>query len=410
MQHIMVVIALMLYAAFAFNPILEISIFSRTLNLSPGDMFTILFVFGIFLKALLQNQNNVVVSRPPAVIHFLFAFLFLAIVFLLPTLLFFVLHNELVSFLPRSLYIYLLWLIALVLFYYGSDSQLKVTELRTIVWLLMGSFIGGVISNIFIATSGFELLTLMTASLTNQGARLGGQIADPNQLGSLATFFSILGIMGALNEKKRTPQLIFMLLTVGTGFILVLTQSRESLLTLFVAMLCILFLLIKGKKYRHFLVVFWGLIIGVAFSVMNIPRIAETFSALDIGDTGYVLSARDQVWRTSLNVVLTYPLGIGFENLTYVTNNATEQAHNAFLQSAVIAGFLGFFAFVCFIIVLLKLLWEQSKLVPDNWLIQAYFVFIVGYLATSMGSDHFISFFTFNAIFFGLLGFVVCSR
>ncbi len=131
MQHIMVVIALMLYAAFAFNPILEISIFSRTLNLSPGDMFTILFVFGIFLKALLQNPNNVVVSRPPAVIHFLFVFLFLAIVFLLPTLLFFVLHNELVSFLPRSLYIYLLWLIALVLFYYGSDSQLKVTELRT---------------------------------------------------------------------------------------------------------------------------------------------------------------------------------------------------------------------------------------------------------------------------------------
>ena len=201
-----------------------------------------------------------------------------------------------------------------------------------------------------------------------------------------------------------------MLLAVGTGFILVLTQSRESLLTLFVAMLCILFLLIKRKKYRHFLVIFLGLVIGVAFSVMNIPRIAETFSALDIGDTRYVLSARDQVWRTSLNVVLTYPFGIGFENLSYVTNNATEQAHNAFLQSAVIAGFVGFFAFICFVIVLLKLLWEQGKLVPDNWLIQAYFVFVVGYLATSMGSDHFISFFTFNAIFFGLLGFVVCSR
>ncbi len=71
--------------------------------------------------------------------------------------------------------------------------------------------------HIFIATSGFDLLTLMTATLTNQGSRLGGQIADPNQLGSLATFFSILGIMGALNEKKRMTQLIFMLLTVGTG-------------------------------------------------------------------------------------------------------------------------------------------------------------------------------------------------
>ena len=201
MQHIMVVIALMLYAAFAFNPILEISIFSRTLNLSPGDMFTILFVFGIFLKALLQNQNNVVVSRPPAVIHFLFSFLFLAIVFLLPTLLFFILHNELVSFLPRSLYIYLLWLIALVLFYYGSDSQLKGTELRTIVWLLMGSFIGGVISNIFIATSGFDLLTLMTATLTNQGSRLGGPNCRSESIGVAGSIFFYSRHNGSVKRK-----------------------------------------------------------------------------------------------------------------------------------------------------------------------------------------------------------------
>ena len=116
------------------------------------------------------------------------------------------------------------------------------------------------------------------------------------------------------------------------------------------------------------------------------------------------------MWRTALENITAYPFGIGFENMSFLTNNDITGAHNAFLQSAVIAGFVGFIAFASFLALLFRLLWEQGNKIPDNWLLKAYFVFLLGYVATSMVSDHFIAFVTFNAIFFGLLGFSACAR
>ena len=408
MQQSIVIFALVLYAAFAFRPVVEMPIFSRTLNLSPGDMVTILLVLGLCLKALLHRRENVVAEKPLAVIRFLFAYILLAVVFLLPTLLFFILHNELATSLPRSLFSYLLWIIALVLFYYGSDSQLKLNELSRMVWLLMGAFIAGVMGNLFLTSS--NLYTLIADTFTSQNLRLTGQIGDPNELGSLAALFFVLGLMGALHEKQRGAKLTFFLLALGTGLILLLTQSRESLLTVVVAVLCIFILLARAKQYRKSLVVLLGLGVGSLFSVINIPRITETLLALDVGNTGSALSARDQVWRSMFQIISTQPFGIGFETAYLLTNNTAQQAHNTFMQSALVAGFLGVVTFSCFVVFLFKLFWDQGKLVPDNWVIEAYFVFSVGYLATSMVSDHFISFFTFNAIYFGLLGFVACAR
>ena len=405
----MVILTLMLYTAFAFNPIASIPIFSRTLNLSPGDVLTVLLVFGIVIKALLQNPNNIVFGRPPAVIHFLCSYIFLAVVFFCPTLLFFVLHNEQLRYLPRSIFHYLQWIIALVLFYYGSDSRLNAKELRLIVWILMIAFFTGVMINIFIVTSGVDLFNLITLTLASKETRLGGQISDPNQLGALAAFFTIVGIMGALHEQQKGPKIAFLMLSFATVIVLLLTQSREALLTLFVAVLCIMLLLMRGKQYFKAFIIWLGLILGSSAIVMNVPRIIETISAIGIGDTKYSLSNREEVWRTAVEIISKYPFGVGFENMEHLTVTV-NQAHNAFLQSAVVAGFLGFIAFAGFLIFLFNLLWVQRKLVSQNWMLDAYFVFIIGYLATAMGSDHFIAFYTFNAIFFGLLGFVVCMQ
>ena len=50
MQQIFVVFVLILYAAFAFNPVLEIAVIGRLLQLSPGELSTGLLVLGIFIK------------------------------------------------------------------------------------------------------------------------------------------------------------------------------------------------------------------------------------------------------------------------------------------------------------------------------------------------------------------------
>lgn len=409
MQAILVAFTLVLYAVFAFNPIMELPVFSKTLNISPGDLFTILFVFGLFLKMFVQQPNKIIIRRPPAVIRFLYAYSFLAVVFLISTLTFFLFHNEFAPYLGRSLFNYLLWSIALVLFYYGSDSQPKIKELRLINWLLMGAFFLGVVVNIVIDTPGSDLLKLINDMLQSNQTRLAGQVDDPNQLGALAAFFSVIGIMGVLQEKHRGAQMLYAVLTVGIILVLLVTQSREAMLTLFISTLCIGISLLRAGQYRKAFIVLLGLFLSSALILANVSRVAETLTAVAAGDTGYALSDREEVWRIALQTISTNPLGIGFENM-FLINNTISQAHNAFFQSALIAGLAGFIAFVWFIICLLKLLREQKRLVAGNWLLEAYFVFLVGYLATSFGSDHFISFYTFNAIFFGFLGLVTCAR
>lgn len=410
MQAILVVVALVLYATFASNPIAEIPIFNKTLNMSPGDLFTILFVLGLIIKALGQITNENIILKPPAVIRFLYAYIFLAVVFLIPTLMFFLTHNELVPYFWRSLYNYMLWSIALVLFYYGSESQYQIKDLRLISWLLMGSLILGVMGNLLIAAPGFDSLKMITDTLKSDQTRLTGQVGDPNQLGAIAAFFSTIGIMGVLHEQHIGAKLSYSVLTAGTGLILLLTQSRESMVTLFIAILCIIIFLLQSGRYGKAFVIFLGLFLGSALILTNVPRIVETLTAMAVGDTKYALSDRGQVWRTALQIISNHPLGIGFETMYLISNNTAGQAHNAFLQSALQAGYAGLFVFLGFIICLIKLLWDQKKLVSENWMLDAYFAFLVGYLVTSLGSDHFISFSTFNAIFFGFLGLVACAR
>ena len=225
MQAILVGVALLLYAIFASNPIAEIPIFKKTLNMSPGDLFTILFVLGMIIKTLVQIPNEKIILRPPAVFRFLCAYIFLAVVFLIPTLMFFLAHNELVPYFWRSLFNYMLWSIALVLFYYGSETQPQIKDLRLISWLLMGAFFLGVVINLLIAVPGGELLKLINDTLKSDQTRLTGQMGDPNQLGALAAFFSTIGIMGVLHEQHIGAKLSYLVLTAGTGLILFLPSN-----------------------------------------------------------------------------------------------------------------------------------------------------------------------------------------
>jgi O-antigen ligase len=213
-----------------------------------------------------------------------------------------------------------------------------------------------------------------------------------------------------LYETKFKNQIFFIVLSVAAGLVLVLTQSRESLVTLFIAVIGMIFILVRSKLYLKSLVVVMGLLFGIGVGISTIPRIMDTFSAMQFGDTATALSSRDQVWQSMFEIITTKPLGIGFETAYLLTNNTAQQAHNTFMQAVLIAGFAGLIAILFFIVMLFKMLLEQKEIMPSNWMIDAYLVFTVGYLATAMVSDHFISFFTFNAVYFGLLGFVSCAR
>lgn len=400
----LMVITLVLYTVFAFNPLAAIPFLGRTLNVSPGDLSTILLAVVFFIKNLMQDRIKGNESRPEAVNDFLYAYLFLATVFLFATVLFFLLHNEFALSLGRSLFNYLLWCIPLILFYCSSETSFEMKTVHRIVLLVMLALVLAVLGNMVLLSAG-SLLNLFTEIFQSDQVRVSGQVGDPNQLGALAAFFSSVGIMGTLRDSRYAGKLAYAILTSGTSFILLLTQSREAMATFAVALFVEVLFLLRDRLYGRAFVVFWGLAAGCAFVLVKVPRVVETITAMIVGDTKYVLSDREHVWTTAWQVIEDHPFGIGFENLHLLSNNAVQQAHNAFLQSGILAGYIGFFAFLVFLFCLGRMLLKKKKS-SGNWLLDAYFAFMVGYLVTAFGSDHFISFYTFNAIFFGLLGFV----
>lgn len=405
----LLVITLILYTVFSFNPVAAIPLLGRTLNMSPGDLFTMLLAVTFLVKNLIQGTKQEGEPRLAAVKDFLYAYIFLAAIFLIATVQFFLLHNEFAFSLGRSLFNYLLWCIPLVLFYCSSEMSLELKKVHSIVRLLMTTFVLGVLGNIIILRSAGDILKLFTETFQSDQMRLGGQVGDPNQLGALAAFFSGIGIMGVFREPHYSGKLAYLAVTLGTGLILLLTQSRESIAALAIALLVMVVFLLRDRQYGKAITSLAGLAAGGTLVLLKVPRIVETITAMVAGDTKYALSDREHVWTTAWRIISDYPFGIGFENMYLLTNNAVQQAHNAFLQSAILAGYIGFFAFLIFLLCLSRMLLTKKKH-TGNWLLEAYFAFLVGYLVTAFGSDHFISFYTFNAIFFGLLGFVSRAR
>lgn len=409
-QQIAVIITLILYTTFALTPVAGISMFSRTLNIAPGDLMMVFIGLNIIIELLVKKKTKSMTDfRSTEVVHFLSSYFALAAVFFAPTILFFLLRNEFATYIPRNIYVFFLWLIPLILFYYGTANQIRYQDAKRILHLLLVSFLAGVFGSMLTVASGLSLIEMIYSSLTSPGSRLSGQIEDPNQLGTIAAFFTVFSVIGMMKEKGARQKTFFFLMTAGTSLVLLLTQSRESLATLFIALVCFALIIIREKKLLSGFFLTMVLLLAVLLSLWFIPRITDTITAIQVGETGDALSSRDVVWKMALDIISTNPLGIGFETMYLLTGSTAMQAHNAFLQAAVVAGALGFLLFINFLYFLIKLLWKQRCEHQYNWLLDAYIVFLAGYLVTAMWSDHFISFFTFNAIFFGFLGFVVRS-
>jgi len=409
-QQIAVIITLILYTTFAMTPVAGVSMFSRTLNIAPGDLMMVFIGLNIIIELLVKKTTKSRADfRSAEVVHFLSAYFALAAIFLAPTILFFLLRNEFATYIPRNIYVFFLWLIPLILFYYGTANPIRYQDAKRIMHLLLISFLVGVFGSMLTVAPGLSLIELIVSSLTSSVSRLSGQIEDPNQLGAIAAFFTVFAVIGMIKEKKTGQKIFFFIMTAGTSLVLLLTQSRESLATLFIALVCFAFIILREKKLLSGFFLTMVLLIAVLLSLWFIPRITDTITAIQGGETGDALSSRDVVWKTALDIISTNPFGIGFETMYLLTGSTAMQAHNAFLQAAVVAGVLGFLLFINFLYFLIKLLWKQRSEQQHNWLLDAYIVFLAGYLVTAMWSDHFISFFTFNAIFFGFMGFVVRS-
>lgn len=393
---------LFLYTIYALQPAMNLKLFSKTLVLAPGEILSLILVLLFLDKIFLKSNNEEKTNN-----KLFWGLIIMGFLFLISTLLFYFSNNDLVANMPRSLLMFSKWLMAPVLFFIACNSKVRVKDLKIFVLLLIGFFIISVCANL---GNNFEdLLAIITKSLETKYTRLSSAFPDPNQFGEITALFIIISLNDSLNSQVIWRKLLNVVLISFLLIMLALTQSREAMLTLIIAIFSLGILKWRTRHQTSAIVIFSIAIFALISLIPLVPRLFETLVQITSGETVRSLDNRDSIWIVALETIIRYPLGIGFENLSYITNGHYFEAHNAFLQAAVVSGLPGLTAYLFFVHSLYKLLKSYVNGTDNKvkWITEAYFVFFFGYMVTSLFSDHFITFYIFNAIFFGMLGLAV---
>ena len=144
-------------------------------------------------------------------------------------------------------------------------------------------------------------------------------------------------------RKKFYALLTFALLLVN----LILTFSRGGMISFLVATAVMIFF-VRG----HPLLKWGGGLVAVVLPVVFFPRVVEIYEAYSFlkgsysGDVGSLLSSRDQLIWSSLNVFLEHPLfGVG-QGLITEEQFVGKQAHNTYLEMLAENGIITFSIFM----------------------------------------------------------------
>lgn len=185
------------------------------------------------------------------------------------------------------------------------------------------------------------------------GERVWGRLhagAQPNVWG----LFSLNVAIGAFALKNRILQIVCMAVVLMTMYN---AQTRGSM----VALLPTLFIFahqwyVYEKKidvtwkmiatYMAILVVFGFVAFYSDIIINDVLRLHDPQRGLDSGATG-----RDQTWREALHIWFGSPLlGVGFRKHEDFMVYTEMSAHNAYIAMLADTGFVGFIAYMCFLI------------------------------------------------------------
>ncbi len=232
-----------------------------------------------------------------------------------------------------------------------------------------------------------------------------------NEIPEVLTLISLILLSILATERRRSLRLTYIIFAV----VLILTSlfffSRESYLTMFAGF----FFLIMIKRVTNISkVIAWSLLGVSLIFFLRMPfgrRVTDSIQTIDV-DPNVATSFRLDRWTSAIEIGLKHPLtGVGFcgfEN--FEKNHQGTSAHNAFLQSLCIGGIP---QLVIFLIVLFNVYKEIRKALQKKGTIflksfvEGLFSFYIGYVISALFSDHFISFYYLNLIFWGLFAIAI---
>ena len=219
---------------------------------------------------------------------------------------------------------YLMYLncIIFVHIYRSKKKRITINDILFVaIPFVLWSFFQGIILN----DSLFWRMTY-----TDDALRLGGSIINPNELGMLSALSAV--VLASKLHKNISIGLIVLLII--SFVVIVYTQSRSSIIALFIG----LFLLFSTKNKIRALSFF---IISVIFSgsllLKIIPR-SEMTSDL------FTLTGRAITWQIAFNELLPkyWLVGAGFQQFPgHELGVGAKMAHNTFIQQMIGGGLSG---------------------------------------------------------------------
>ncbi|MBF0705387.1 O-antigen ligase family protein [Alkalihalobacillus hwajinpoensis] len=318
--------------------------------------------------------------------------------------------------------LFVLWLFSLLtvisLFY---TSEVILAQLQDLIyWLLsfsplilIRSKLNGVptynyIRSIMFSSIVGSLIVILIKVSSDTVIRSTGFMSSSNLAGVLFALAAIISFGYYLEFKGKLALITFLINIVA----ILSTGSRESLITLVIAIVIIgLLLFIKSRKQ----VMRWVLLVIVIFVaglfILNkllpdiLRRYLVTITSISSGnesEINFAFSDRIILWKELVNWIIENPLTpLGFQGLQ-ITGTFGLYAHNMFLQSIVIGGLVGLIAFFLLIGIIykycLRVFLNQPSPISSSLL-----ALLISYSLTGMVSDHFLNFFTWNFIMFIVL-------
>lgn len=254
----------------------------------------------------------------------------------------------------------------------------------------------------------FDLLGWDTTISIWHGARLVSTLGNPNVMGSYLVLILPLLVCMGLRKPSLKSGIVFIL-----GLILLFfTYSRSAWIGFFISILVIL--IFSKKRLPTFLILL------VLLSLLLIPttrhRLQSSFNSYPKSS----FSTRSAIWKTSLDIIRTYPvLGTGINTFYQVypdfrkaPSEDFSHAHNMILQVGCETGFLGMASFIVFIGLFLVLALKVCKkfaleknTVSDSWVIIGIISATLGFIAQN-SFDYFLSRGQIGVLFFAMMGIV----
>lgn len=376
-----------------FHPAFTVSFGSLEIGLRPSNLLFLVVIVSPYTIAILRAHKGT-----PAKTRLIIAITVLACWTGFATILTPLLDPGFAPFYANSIKLYFRWLVCMLYLIVGLYMPWNEKEaVRFSFWIPL--VITVVVITLLLSWGVHSPSDIFTLSRWEE--RFSGVAVSPNEIGQILTLFCVLALGRGLGSKAAREKLLMAGVALCLAVGVLCTFSRESYVSLGVAVI-IIGLVARMRIWQRlsFVMGIFLIFIGLKDSPFGNYLLWTKETLAD--DPFRATSGRTDIWAAALSVGLRYPLtGVGFWGFEYFSGGVNTAAHNGFLQSFVMAGLPGLGAYLWFIYALYMYLKQAEgrvnlKLCPLVTSVRAFFL---GFVLSGLVSDHFFGFPVLNVLF-----------